>query len=170
MLRPFVIDVGEELRRPGTQTSLALVGAMSGVALSSARIVDEAEVSFEGCVEAQGTTVIVQGVAGSEWVGECRRCLEPTGGQVRVELREVFEADPVEGETFPLADERIDLEPVLREALALGLPAAPLCAEDCVGPDPEGHPVGGPNGVTSPEAPRPRDPRWAALDQLRLER
>ena len=51
-------------------------------------------------------------------------------------------AAPVEGETYPLGRDPLDLEPVLREALALALPLAPLCDEACAGPDPEAHPVG----------------------------
>lgn len=167
MRTPFVLNVGEELRHPGIQTPLDLKGPVSGVVLSAVRLAEDAEVQFQGTVEAQGNTVIVQGAARAQWVGECRRCLEPVAGDVEVELREIFEPEPVEGETFPIEDEAIDLEPVLREALALGLPVAPLCAETCAGPDPEGHPVGTPkNGEASePE----RDPRWAVLDQLRLD-
>ena len=71
----------------------------------------------------------------------------------------------------PVTDDQIDLEPVLREALALSLPTAPLCSEDCAGPDPGAHPVG---RVTDDEAgdesPALADPRWAVLDQLRTDR
>jgi uncharacterized protein len=52
---------------------------------------------------------------------------------------------------------------VVREALALALPLAPVCREDCPGPDPEANPV-----VTDDEAPA-GDPRWSALDALRFE-
>lgn len=168
---PFVVNVGEELRHPGHQTPLVLVGPIPGIALASARVLADADIQFAGTVEAQGATVIVQGAVRATWEGECRRCLEPTGGEIVVELREVFEPEPVEGETFPLDDELIDLEPVLREAVALGLPVAPLCAEDCAGPDPEAHPVGGTEGDDrdGDEQPRERDPRWSILDQLHLD-
>jgi uncharacterized protein len=168
MRRPFVLSVGEELRHPGVRTSIALVGPLPGVALSSAQVPDGADIHFDGVVEAQGAQIIVQGEVVAPWVGECRRCLRPTSGQVAVEVREVFEGRPVEGETYPLVDEQIDLEPVLRESLALSLPLAPLCREDCPGPDPEAHPV----GVAVDEADVPqgrRDPRWDALDQLEFE-
>jgi uncharacterized protein len=79
----------------------------------------------------------------------------------------VFEASPVEGETFPLVGEQVDLAPMLREALALGLPLAPLCADDCAGPAPEAHPVRVPDDAAGDA--RPTDPRWAALDELRFD-
>ena len=64
----------------------------------------------------------------------------------------MFEPDPVEGETYPLGRDEIDLEPALREALALALPLAPLCDEDCSGPDPDAHPV-----TTAPDEAEPSD-------------
>lgn len=167
MSRSFAVNVGEALHHPGMQIPLALTGSLAGVALSSVRIVEDAEVRFDGTVEAQGTIVTVQGVASAPWVGECRRCLGPTRGEVRVELREVFEESPIEDETHPLADDRIDLGPVVQEAVALALPLAPLCREDCAGPDPDAHPVGVPEGAERSEP--VRDPRWAALDELRFD-
>jgi uncharacterized protein len=101
------------------------------------------------------------------WEGECRRCLETTGGVVTVEVSEVFEHDPVEGETYLLGPDLLDLAPALRDALALALPLAPLCDEACAGPDPEAHPV----ATTSDDEGQPlADPRWAALDGLRFDR
>jgi uncharacterized protein len=164
----FLVDVGEELRHPGRRRRLALVGHLPGVALSASRIADDADVTVDVAIEAQGATIIVQGTARAPWVGECRRCLGPTGGEITVDLQEVFEGSPVEGETFPLEGEHVDLAPMLREALALGLPLAPLCGDDCAGPDPAGHPVG--HEDEGDEDEDPTDPRWAALDQLRFDR
>jgi len=166
MRNPFLIDVGEDLRHPGARRAVTLVGAVPGVALSTARVPDDADVTAELRIEAQGATVIVQGTVRAPWVGECRRCLGPTSGEVAVDLHEVFEQSPVEGDTFPLLGEQIDLRPVLGETLALGLPLAPLCADDCVGPDPDAHPVG---VADDGEGPPPADPRWAALDELRFD-
>jgi uncharacterized protein len=166
MRSPFRISVIEELRHPGLQTKVELVGELPSIELSSARVPEDAEVRFDGTVEAQGAQVIVSGSVHAPWVGFCRRCLEPTEGTVEVELREVFEHNPVEDETYPLEDDQVDLAPVFRQALALGLPLAPLCREDCPGPDPESHPVGSPE---DDEAAPAQDPRWAALDELRFD-
>jgi uncharacterized protein len=47
---------------------------------------------------------------------------------------------------------------------------APLCSEDCPGPDPESHPVAvEEDGDRAMAAARPADPRWAALDELRFD-
>ena len=51
-------------------------------------------------------------------------------------------ATPTEGETYPLDGEQVDLEPLVRDAVLLALPLAPLCADDCPGPAPEAFPTG----------------------------
>jgi uncharacterized protein len=87
---------------------------------------------------------------------------------VTVELSEVFEPQPTPGETYPIDGDDLDLEPLVRDAVLLHLPLAPLCREDCRGPAPEVFPavVAG-EGAEEPDDGPPRDPRWAALDVLR---
>ncbi len=84
-------------------------------------------------------------------------------GYAEAEVREIFEARPTEGETYLLAGEQIDLEPMVRDAVLLALPLAPLCTADCEGPAPDQFPTGPPadDAVIL-------DPRWAALRDLDL--
>jgi len=167
--KPFLVHLTDVLRTPGAQHPLVLEGPVPGVGLSSAHVPDDAPVALDATIEAQGKTVVVQGTVRAPWEGECRRCLEPAGGHLEVELREVFEADPVEGETYPIDGEQLDMGPVLRDVLALALPLAPLCREDCPGPDPDAHPVVVEADEPEATVPTPGDPRWAALDQLRFD-
>lgn len=172
MARPFLISTSELFRQRGARHPLTLAGQLPGLALSTTRLTGD-DVVADVVLEAQGETVTVSGTVVGSWEGECRRCLEPTGGEVSVAVSEVFEPDPVEGETYPLGRDDLDLEPALREALALALPIAPLCDEACAGPDPEGHPVTvaldadevDGDGSDSP----PADPRWGALDALHFD-
>ena len=159
---PFLVPTGELFRHPGARQRVTLAGPLPGVALSTAQLTGD-DVVADVVLEAQAGQVIVSGTVTARWAGECRRCLEPTAGDLTVELQEVFDPHPVEGETYPLGRDDIDLEPVVREALALALPLAPLCREDCPGPDPDAHPV------RTDDAEAPADPRWAALDRLRFE-
>lgn len=168
------MPTGELFRRRGERHGVTLAGPLPGLTLSTSRLAD-GDVVADLVLEAQGDTVTASGTVAGEWTGECRRCLEPTGGRLVVEVSEVFEPDAVEGETYPLAADTIDLEPALREALALALPVAPLCDEACAGPDPEAHPVtaapdddAGGEGGDGDGAPA-RDPRWGALDALRFD-
>jgi uncharacterized protein len=174
MSRPFVVPTGELFRHPGARQQVLLVGPLSGVALSTSRLTDD-DVRAELTLEAQGSTVTVTGRVVARWTGECRRCLAATGGELAVRVQEIFEPDPVEGETYRLDRDHVDLEPALREALALALPLAPLCDEACAGPDPDDHPVTvedepGERGANGTTETAPADPRWSALDALRFDR
>jgi uncharacterized protein len=173
MASPFLVPTGELFKHRGVRQRFTRSARLPGVALTSSRLTDD-EVTVDVTIEAQGPTVTATGTVTGRWTGECRRCLEATGGELEATLSEVFEPDPVEGETYPLGRDHLDLEPAVREALALALPLAPLCDEACAGPDPGGHPVTVEPDDTDDEGDddggEPADPRWAALDQLRFDR
>jgi uncharacterized protein len=173
MPSPFIVSTAELFRHRGARHQVVRSGRLPGVELSAARLTDD-DVTVDVILEAQGETVTMTGTATGTWTGECRRCLETTSGEVVTELSEVFEPEPVEGETYALERDHLDLEPVVREALALALPLAPLCDEACGGPDPGGHPVGVEDeadaAAEDADAEPSADPRWAALDQLRFDR
>lgn len=70
--------------------------------------------------------------------GECRRCLRPLDQELVVEPGVLFSADPEaldDPSVYPLAAgaTHLDLAPVVREELALAVPAFPLCRDDCAG-------------------------------------
>lgn len=93
-------------------------------------------------VTAAGGSFVAAGRVTGEWAAECRRCLEEVRGRIDTALREVFEWEPAEGETWPIVDQRIDLGPAVRETAILALPMAPLCSVDCAGPVPDRFPTG----------------------------
>ena len=167
-MRPLELGVTEQLRHPGVRRSIERSVAIPGLSTSSASVPDGAEVGLSGVVEATGADVVVTGTLEVPWTGECRRCLAPVEGRQQVEVREVFARHPVEGETYPLANDTIDLEPMVREAVLLALPLAPLCATECAGPDPDRFPASAHTDGTD-DPPPVRDPRWAALDDLRFD-
>ena len=53
--------------------------------------------------------IVAVGTVRAPWEGECRRCLQLTGGDLVADVQEVYERDPVEGETRQLVDAVIDL-------------------------------------------------------------
>lgn len=144
---------------------------------STAAVAPDDEVVLDGELEATGSDVVLTGTVGVPWEGECRRCLTDVAGTVETPVREVFSPHPVDGETWPIVDDGIDLAAVVRDLALLALPLVPLCRPDCEGPDPERFPTtvedDAPHGDDRPDGPdhddAPRDPRWAALDQLRFD-
>lgn len=175
--RPLVVGVAELQRQPGVQRDLERDAVLPGLAVAGSEVPDGAPVVVDVVLESLSDgTLTATGEVRAPFVGECRRCLTPVEGEVAAPVREVFEAHPTEGETYPLEGDHVDLEPMARDAVLLALPLAPLCRPDCPGPDPEAFPVavgdepGTPGDVDEGDGDggSPRDPRWAALDALRL--
>jgi uncharacterized protein len=170
-----MLDCRELGRRPGSMTCVRtqvaappdLGTTMLGVPTGEAV---ELDLRLESVVEG----VLATGEVRAPTHGECARCLEPFAGRVRVGFRELFyypdraqaaAADDSDGDTPPcVVDDRVDLEPSVRDALVLGLPLSPVCRPDCAGlcvdcgvrlDD------AGPDHVHDVA-----DPRWAALSSL----
>ncbi|HSS32405.1 MAG TPA: YceD family protein [Solirubrobacterales bacterium] len=103
--------------------------------------------------------------------GPCMRCLEPAAIDLEVEAREIDQAateDPELRSPY-VSDDELDLSRWAHDATSLAVPTQILCRPDCAGlcsvcgeplndADPADHEHG--------EA---KDPRWAALDNLKLE-
>ena len=163
MKAPLSIGVSELLRRPGTQREFVVAAELEGVRISSAALPPGAEVDGRFVIEAMSDhAVSVKGEVSAPWTGQCRRCLRPVEGGLTARVEEIFDAHPIDGETYPLEGERVDLEPLVRDAVLLALPLAPLCDEACPGPEPEAHPIG-----TAPD--EEIDPRWSALGELKFD-
>jgi uncharacterized protein len=155
-------------RRPGTPRDVHVSTAITGLHVTGSQVPDDAELVVDATLESIEGAVTVRGTVEVPWTAECRRCLDEISGTATVELGEVFEVNPIEGETYPIEGDEVDLEPVVRDAALLHLPLAALCRPDCPGPAPESFPAivaGEDDAVDEPAG----DPRWAALDELRFD-
>jgi uncharacterized protein len=102
--------------------------------------------------------------------GECARCLDALTDEVDVELSELFAyPDSITDETTDadelprVVDELVDVEQIVRDAVVLALPLAPLCQADCLGLCPD---CGEKRADLGPEhGHETLDPRWAALQE-----
>jgi uncharacterized protein len=169
-LGPLQVGVADIRRHLGSRRPLAVRAPLDGLAISTSAVPPGALVEVDLELESISNGVVAEGLVRAPWVAECRRCLDPIEGVVESEVREIFERRPVDGETYPLGDDDVvDLEPMVRDAVLLSLPIAPLCGPECRGPAPETFPAAI-EGEEPPEGePHAPDPRWAALDQLRFE-
>jgi uncharacterized protein len=91
--------------------------------------------------------------------GTCRRCLRDLTVPVAADVSVLFSADPANADdpsVYPLAPRatHVDLRPVVREEVALAVPAYLLCREECAGLCPAcGADLNqGPCGCASPKA------------------
>jgi len=178
MARPFVVEVGNLLRHPGSRRREQVAGPVTGLRVLGTRVPEDGAVKVEVTLEAADDhTVVALGEVTAQWVGECSRCLRPVAGTVRTKVRELFDAPTRVGakangstegdeDIYPLSGDQADLEPLARDAILLALPQAPLCADDCAGLCP----VCGAdrNAADCGCDTVVRDERWAALDSLKV--
>jgi uncharacterized protein len=160
---PLLVNVVELRRLPGSRRHVATTVELDGLGLEATSVAVDGPVEIEIELEAIFGGITAKGRIAVPWCGRCRRCLERVTGRVDAEVDELFEPAADDGETYPILDDRIDLAPLVRENALLALPLAPLCRDDCPGPDPDGFPVRMPREDDDAAAP---DPRWAALDAL----
>ncbi len=169
--RPLRVGVAELRRRLGTRKPYHAQAVLDGLEISTARVPPGGEIDVDVRLESISNGLVVEGTITAPWQGDCRRCLEPVEGLVETQVKEIFEREPIEGETYQLRDDEVDLEPMVRDAVLLALPLAPLCRPDCSGPAPEAFPTGveDDQADADAEAARLRGERWSALDELRFE-
>jgi len=163
---PLRIPVADLLRRPGSSRAIAVEAPVEGLAGPGAEVPATAPVRVDVTLEQVSEGIVVRGTVAARWSGSCSRCLAPVEAEVRVHVDELYEASPLEGETYLLADDTVDLEPLVRDALVLELPAAPVCRDDCKGICPS---CGADRNTTTCDCVESEpDPRWAALRALDL--
>ena len=171
-LGELLISVVEIRRRPGSRLELNQSLTAHGLEIGDASIPEGTQILFQGELESIHEGVVLTGAAVVPWQSHCRRCLEDVSGETRVELREVYEVHPTEGETWQLDHDHVDLAPVLHDLALLALPLTALCSEDCLGPSPDDFPAvptaSGNASNSDDDTQESRDPRWAALDDLEL--
>lgn len=165
------INVSDLRRRLGERRTVPVDVLLEPLEVIASRTTPEPLVG-EIVVESIERGVSVTGFIDMAWDGECRRCLEPVSGSDRVEIMDIYQVGAPEDvdEIVALVDDTIDLVPMVRDAALLGLPLAPLCRADCVGPDPDRYPTVTEEALeaAAATAEKPPDPRWAALGDLDL--
>jgi uncharacterized protein len=169
---PWVVDVARELlRRPGQMKTLRRdVPAPEGFGLEMIGVPVGEPIHLDLRLESVMEGVLASGTVETDVTGECSRCLEQFTEHVDVDVTELYAyPSSVTDETADadevsrIVDERIDLEPAVRDAVLLELPVTPLCRDDCPGvvsPDPDAWAF-----VPAGEARERIDPRWAALQE-----
>ncbi len=160
------IPLAAALRHPGNARPVVANVELDGLAGVAAEIEAGRPVAIDLLLERVPEGIVVRGNLTATWSAACSRCLEPVGGEISVHVDELFETHPLEGETYLLDEDAIDLEPMVRDALLLELPLAPLCNDDCAGLCAT---CGANRNLTHCEcATTEIDPRWAALRSLEL--
>ncbi|HEX5094750.1 MAG TPA: DUF177 domain-containing protein [Acidimicrobiia bacterium] len=163
---PLRISVADLLRRPGATRSVDIDAPVTGLDNGVAVVGPGEPVHVGVTLERISEGIVVRGDVDVTWRAECSRCVKPIAGTISVHVDELYEPNPLAGETYGLDDDILDLEPMVRDAVALELPAAPLCRDDCAGLCPR---CGADHNETACDCVVDEtDSRWAALRSLEI--
>ena len=168
---PWLVPVTTLRRQPGARREERRAGWIGELSVAGSVVPAGAVAVADAILDSIDGGIEVAASVRAPWQGECRRCLRPISGELWCDVRELYRAragheaaDPDE-DTYPLEGELLDLAPLVRDALLLELPLAPLCREDCRGLCPTcGADL---NSGPCECAPTSGDPRWGVLDALR---
>ncbi|MFP5298991.1 MAG: YceD family protein [Actinomycetota bacterium] len=167
-MQGFKVSVAEILGQPGHYRDISVSEPIPEVGNALAHVTDA---PLQGRLRAEAVVegVLVTGTVTATIEAECARCLTPVSDEISVELCELFVAPghdlPDEEDAYEVEGFDIDLEPMLRDALALDIPLRPVCRADCKGLCARcGKDLN--EGACSCEESE-MDPRWAALSEMR---
>ncbi|WP_375501222.1 DUF177 domain-containing protein [uncultured Jatrophihabitans sp.] len=169
---PFVFDLRELGRQPGALREYRRqVTAKETFGLDVIWVPAGAELDLDLRLESVTEGVLVTGTVSAPLTGQCARCLDPITDELTVDVCELFayaasstDETTERDEVYRVEGERLDVEPVVRDAVVLDLPWTPLCAADCAGLCPDcGQRL---DELPPDHAHETIDPRWAALATL----
>lgn len=166
----LIVNVTELRKRLGQRREVSIEATLARQQVLDTHTL-RTPVRGEITVESIERGVSLHGHVSFDWEGDCRRCLEPVRGTSEIEIDEICQVHaPPNADIVDFDGEKIDLLPLISDAVGLSLPLAPLCREDCPGPDPDRYPALTEDELEEAEAAEdpPTDPRWAALDGLDL--
>ncbi|WP_051162237.1 YceD family protein [Nocardia transvalensis] len=171
----FVLDTRSLGRAAGSMKQVRrTVSAPRRIGLEMVAIPVGGEIQADLTLQSVSEGVLVTGTVTATLEGECSRCLEPFTEEVELPITELFaypdsatEQTTDDDEVYRLVDDRIDLEPVVVDAVGLELPLQPLCEPDCAGLCAE---CGVRMAIAGPDHRHEiLDPRWAGLADFAAE-
>jgi uncharacterized metal-binding protein YceD (DUF177 family) len=138
---PWAVDLRELGRRAGSMHEVdRSLPAPAGWRVELIGAPEGAQVELRLRLEAVMEGVLVSGEVDVPVVGSCARCLEPVEDTLELDLQELFaysgsttEATSEEDEVRRIEGDFLDLEPMVRDAVVLALPLAPVCTDACRG-------------------------------------
>ena len=170
--QPLVVDTTKLPRQPGATRALKrVVPAPADLGLELISVPKDSDLELDLSLTSASEGVYVSGSVRGTLIGECGRCLDEISESFDVHIGELFayaesttEETTDEDEVGRMQGDLLDLEPAVRDAVVLTLPANPVCRPDCPGLCPD-------CGVQIDELPADHsheldDPRWAALRNL----
>src|SRR4029450_9366668 len=126
----FIVNVRELVRAPGTRRHVALRSPLSGLGPAVAEAPGAPPVALDADIDSVVEGLLVTGEVTAPAHLSCVRCLRELDTEVRVQVQELFALDGEQAEEegyAVLPGDLLPLETLVRDAVVLELPSAPLC-------------------------------------------
>ena len=167
----LTLDVRDLIGRPGSSREVGLSELVEDLRTELVEVPADRPVALALLLESVTDGLLISGGVTGRVTMSCARCLATFEQDLQVTVHELFAPEPEEDEdVYPVREGSVDLEPMIRDALVLAMPFAPLCREDCLGLCER---CGGDRNRGECTCVEEVDPRWsalAALDLTQLER
>jgi uncharacterized protein len=165
------IDVHDLLGNPGATRRHDLLGTIADLSTELVTVPDDAPLGGSLLLESVVEGILVSGPITGTWTVRCARCLTERTQPFSVDVSELFTSetsvdaddDDLDDEGYPLVGGSIDLDQLVRDAVGVEMPFAPLCRPDCKGLCPE---CGGNRNLGECPGHATLDPRFAVLADL----
>jgi uncharacterized protein len=158
------IDIRDLLENPGSSRTVHLDEPVPGLRTELVDVPEDAPIEGDLLLESVVDGIYVTGSVGGRFQMRCARCLKPFERDFDVEMTELVAREPGPEDDYALAEDlTLDPEPMVRDAVGLEMPFAPLCRPDCLGLC---EICGGDRNLGECPGHERTDPRWAALDAL----
>jgi|tagenome__1003787_1003787.scaffolds.fasta_scaffold20310796_2 uncharacterized protein len=132
----LTVHVRDLLRTPGARKHVDLRFTPAGLGTPVAMVDEGEQATLVADIDSVVDGLLLNGRIAA-WVRlSCVRCLTEVDRTVEVEVTELFALDPADAEEPGYAVVPVDLLPLdtmIRDALVLALPNAPVCRDDCAG-------------------------------------
>ncbi|HEX3298598.1 MAG TPA: YceD family protein [Actinomycetota bacterium] len=160
-----MLDVHDLLGHPGMARTVDLLGTIDDLATEVVAVPDDAMLGGPLSLESVIEGIFVGGTITGTWRLRCARCLTEETRPFTVEIAELV--TPVVGDAgddgYALVEEQIDIDQIVRDAIGVEMPFAPLCRPDCQGLCPT---CGGNRNLGECPGHDAIDPRFAVLSDL----
>lgn len=156
------IDVRDLLEHPGSSKTVRVEEPVPGLSTELVEVPQDAPIEGDLTLESVIEGIYVTGSVGGVMAFRCARCLKDFEQDFDVSMQELFVREPGPDDDYALEpDLRLDPEPMVRDAVVLGMPFSPLCKPDCLGLCER---CGGDRNLGECTCGEPVDPRWAGLE------
>ena len=145
MKSPFLISLIDLPRQEGASIPWDLtLSAPAGLGGQMMSVAEGTDIDISLQLSSVSEGVYISGRVQADLVGRCSRCLCDISDVLDETVEELvyyperyramLDNGDEEAETcYVVADEQVDIEPIIRDVIVLALPFGPLCEDDCPG-------------------------------------